>query len=88
MALIDDDQVEEIGRIVAEEPGAPLVLGKRLIDGEVHFAAFDDLAGFDLVAGVTEGGEGLVLRVIDEDVAVGKIEDAGLAMLACRVPAA
>ena len=43
-----------------------------------------DLAVLDLVAGIAEGGEGLVLRVVDEDVAVGEEEDARAAVLAGR----
>ena len=70
-----------------EQARPALVLGERLIDREVHLAAFDDLAGFDLVAGVAEGREDPVLGLIDEDVAVGKIEDARAAILARAVPA-
>ena len=88
MTFVDDDEVEEVGRKVFEKPGATLVLGEGLIDGEIHFAAFDDFAGFDFVAGVAEGREGLVLRVVDENVAVGEVEDARPAMLAGAVPAA
>src|SRR6185437_14796257 len=44
--------------------------------------------GFDLVARVPEGGEGLVLRVVNEDVAIRKEQDARLAMLPAPVPAA
>ena len=36
--------------------------------------------------GLAEGRKGLVLRVIDEDIAVGEVENAGAAMLACSVP--
>ena len=87
MALVDDDEVEEVRRELLEEPGAALVLGKRLVDREVHLAALDDLAGLDLVAGIAEGREDAVLRLVDEDVAVGEVEDAGPAMLAGAVPA-
>ena len=76
------------GRILLEQTRPALILGDGLIDGEIHFAAFDDLAGFDLVARVAEGGEGLVLRVVDQDVAVGEIENARPAVLARPVPAA
>ncbi len=75
MALVDDDQVEEIGRDMLEKAGAALVLGERLIDGEIHLPALDDLAAFDLVARVAEGGEDPVLGVVDENVAVGEVED-------------
>jgi len=74
--------------LVAEKPGAALIFRKRLIDGEVHFAAFDDLAGFDFVTGVAEGTERLVLGVIDEDVAIREKENARLAVPTGSVPAA
>ena len=57
VALVDDDQVEEVGREFPVQAGAALVLGDGLVDGEVHLAALDDLAGLDLAAGVAEGGE-------------------------------
>ena len=87
VALVDDDQVEEVGRVLAVEARAALVLGDRLVDGEVHLAALDGLAACDLPAGVAERGEGLVLRVVDQDVAVGEVEDARPAVLAGAVPA-
>ena len=88
VAFVDNNEVEEIRRVVAEKPGAALVFGKGLIDGEIHFAAFDDFAGINLVACVAEGGEGLVLWVVDKDVAVGQIKDARLAIFTRLVPAA
>ena len=39
------------------------------------------------MARVPEGGEGLVLRVVDEDVAIREEQDARLAILPCPVPA-
>ena len=47
---------------------------------------FADLAALDLVAGIAERGERLVLRVVDQDVAVGQEEDLGPAVVAARVP--
>ena len=88
MALVNNNQVEEIGRVVAEQSGAALVFRKGLIDGKVHFAAFDDFAGINLVACVAEGREGLVLWIVDKNVAVGQIKDARLAILTRPVPAA
>ena len=75
MALVHDDEVEEVRRERLEQPWPPLVLGERLVDGEVHLAALDDLAGLDLVPGIPERGEDAVLRLVHEDVAVGEIED-------------
>lgn len=88
MTFIDNGEVEEVRRIVPEKPSAALVLGERLLRGEIHLPAFDDLAGFDLVARVPEGREGFVLRVVDEDVAIREEQDARLAIFPGRVPAA
>ena len=56
MALVDDDEVEEVGRVFPVEAGAVLVLGDGLVGGKVHLAALDRLA-FDLQAGIAERGE-------------------------------
>ena len=84
VALVDDDEVEEVGRVLAVEARPALVLGDGLVDGEVHLAALDRLAVLDLVARVAERREDLVLRVVDEDVAVGEVQDPRPAMLAGR----
>ena len=60
VALVHDDQVEEVRGVLPVEPGPALVLGEGLVDGEVHLAALDGFA-LDLVAGVPEGGEHLSL---------------------------
>src|SRR6266853_1514561 len=86
MTLVDDDEVKKVLRIFAIETGAAFVLGDGLVGREVHLAAFDGLA-FDLVARVAERLEGLGHRLVHQDVAVGKKEDAGLARLARSVPA-
>ena len=87
VALVHDDEVEEVGRVLAEQAGAALVLGDRLVDGEVHLPALDDLAVSILWRASPNGGEDLVLRVVDQDVAVGQVEDPRPAMLARAVPA-
>src|SRR5712692_4665209 len=46
------NQLETLG-----ETFAPLVFGKSLIDSEVHFSAFDDLARIDFETSVTERSE-------------------------------
>ena len=61
MALVHDDQVEEVGRVLAVEAGAALVLGDGLVDGEVHLAALAGLAVLDLAAGVAERAKVLSL---------------------------
>jgi hypothetical protein len=57
-----------------------------LVDGEVHLPAFDGLAVLDLVPRVAEGGERLVLGIVDQDVPIGQEEDLRPAVLACPVP--
>jgi len=59
VALVDDDQVEKVGRIFLVEAGPAFVPGQGLVDGEVELAAFVDDSVFNLEAGVAEGGEGL-----------------------------
>ena len=87
MALIDNNQVEEVRGIRPEQSLTALILREGLIDCEVHFAAQDDLPAFNLVPGVAKHRENAILRLIDEDVAVGKIEDARATVLAGAVPA-
>ncbi len=87
VALVHDHQVEEVGGKRPEEPGAPLILGERLVDPEVDLAALDDLARLDLVSRVAERREDAVLGLIDEDVPVGEVEDPGAPMFTGAVPA-
>jgi hypothetical protein len=61
MALVDNDEVEEVGCVFSEEAGAVFVPSDRLIGREVHFAALDG-AALDLVARFSERNEGLVFR--------------------------
>jgi hypothetical protein len=82
MALVHDDEVKEVGRIFAVQTRAVLVLGEGLIDGEVDFQPLADLAVGDLPTGIAERCEGFVLRVVDEDVAVGQVENLGPAVFA------
>ena len=86
MAFVHDDEVEEVGRIFAVQTGAAFVLGNGLIDGEVDFPPFADFAVGDLPSGIAERSEGLVLRIVDQDVAVGQIENLGAAVFAGPVP--
>jgi hypothetical protein len=59
-----------------------------LIDREVDLATENGGAGLDLEPRVPECGEDGVLRVVDEDVAIGEIEDLRPPVLAGAVPAA
>ena len=79
MALVHDDEIEEIGRELLVEPGAVFVLGDGLVGREIHLAALHHLAVLDLVAGLAEGDEGFVLGIVHEDIAVGEEEDLGVA---------
>ena len=86
MALIDDDEVKKIRSEGFKEAFAALVLSEGLINGEVHLPALDDLARRYLVAGIAEASEDAVFRIIDQDIAVGKIKDFRPAVLACAIP--
>ena len=86
VALVDDDQVEEVACVLLEEARAALATSERLVDGEVHLAALHRVAAFDLRTRVTERREHLGVRIIDEDVAVGEEQDARLAIVARAVP--
>ena len=85
VALVHDDQVEEVGRILTVEPRAAFVLGDRLVDGEIHLPPLADFAVGDLEPRIAEGDEVLVLRVVHEDVAVGEVEDSRFSL---RLPLA
>ena len=74
------------GAILFIKPGTVLVLGDRLINREIHLAAFDDLAVLDFPASVAKRGEHLVLGIVDQNVAVGEIENLRPAMFASPVP--
>src|SRR5688572_8060953 len=87
MALIHNDQVEEVAGILPVETGSSFVLGNRLIDGEIDLTALVDLSVFNFPAGIVEGSEGFILGIINQDVAVGKVEDLGTTVLARPVPA-
>jgi len=87
VAFVDDDKVKEIPWVGLEDPLAPLVLGERLVEGEVDLAALYDLARFDLQARITEDRKDAILGLIDEDVAVSEVENAGPAMIAGAIPA-
>ena len=71
MTLVDNDQIKEIPGVFTIEAGAACIPGDSLVDGEVHLPALDRLT-LDLVAGITKGGEGLVLGVIDQHIAIGE----------------
>ena len=79
MALIDDDQVEEVSRILLVKLDIFAWVIKRLIQREIHLAALDR-APFDLVQRLAHGREGEVLGLVYQHIAVGQIQDAFLAL--------
>lgn len=86
VALINDDEVEEVGRKAFVQAWSAFVFCDRLVDCEVHLSALADAPTLNLEACITEGRERLVLRIVDEDIAIGKKEDARFAVLAGAVP--
>ena len=101
MALVDDDQVEEAGRELAEKLLAFLRAGDGLVEPEIDLVggvdaallverrgefdfgavlALDGLgAGAELGHGRAEGAEVVDHGLVDQDIAVGKEQDALLA---------
>src|SRR5438874_5128256 len=66
---------------------ATLVVGReRLINGEVNLAAFDRVAVLNLCARIAKLCKDFILRIIDENVAIGEVENFGTAMLTSLIP--
>ena len=86
MTLVHDHEVEEVRAVLPIEARTVRVARDRLVGGEVHLAAQHGFA-LDLVPGVAEGSELLVLRVVDEDVPVGQVEHARPPVFAAAIPA-
>ena len=86
MAFVNDNQVEEVRRVFAVKAGPVVILRNGLIDGEVDFPALADLPARDFPAGIAKGGEGLVLGIVNQDVAVGQIENLGATVFAGAIP--
>lgn len=75
MTLVDHDQVEVVGRIVAEDPKRIAAVGECLVEREVDLSSRLDLAT-NLPDGVPEHRAKLSCDwLIDEDVAVSQIQD-------------
>ena len=87
VTLIHDDEVEKVGRVFSVKAGATLVFRQCLIDGEVDLAALNYLPVFDFRACIAERGKDLILWVVDENIAIGEIENLRTAMLSSAVPA-
>lgn len=79
MAFVHDDEVEEVGRVVAKDAERIAAVGHRLVEGEVDLTTSSGLAS-DLPNRVAEHRLELTGdRLVDQDVAVGKVEDSGFA---------
>lgn len=78
VTFVYNDHVEEVGRIALVETWPAFAVGDGLIDGEVDLPTLDGPA-LDLVQRVAEGCEGAILGLIDQDVAVGQVQDSALA---------
>src|SRR5581483_819354 len=75
VALVDDDQVEVVGRVVPKNAEAVTGVGEGLVEGEVDLAPGLDVA-LDLPDRVAEDRPELPAdRLVDEDVAVGEVEN-------------
>ena len=87
MALVHDDQVEEVGRILSVKPRTAFILGNRLVDGKIHLPPVADLASWlSWMRALSKGCEILVLRIVDEDVAIRQIKDFGPTWFSPAVP--
>ena len=83
MALVDDDEIEEVLRVLPIETRPTFVAGDALIGREVHIAALRSVTAAYLVACISEDAEVLRHRVVHEHVAVGEKEHL---RPACGVP--
>src|SRR5439155_10601881 len=61
MALVHDDEIEEVGREFFVQAGAVGILGDGLVSGEIEFAAEDGNAAFNFVSSVAKGRKDFVL---------------------------
>ena len=75
VAFVDDDQVEEVGRELAEEVTLFVRAGDRLVQREIDLEALVHLAVRDLGHRPRERLEVVRLGLVDQDVAVGEEEN-------------
>jgi hypothetical protein len=87
VTLVNDDQVKKVFSIFFIKAGPMLVFRDGLVNREVHFPAFINLAIFNLPTRVSEGREHLVLRIIDQDISIGEVKDLGAAVFSRSIPA-
>lgn len=75
MALVNDNEIEEVGLVFLIKSRPVFVLGDGLVGGEIHLPTFNGFTVLDLVACISERDEGFVLRIVHEDVPVGQEQD-------------
>lgn len=83
MALIHNDQVEEVGRYLLEGFLRLFRPGERLIEGKVDLIGRIDSASGDLGHGRAKGLKVIALGLIHQNVAIGKKQNA---LLSARLP--
>ena len=76
MALVDDDQVEEVGRELLVDVAGLLGAGDGLVERQVDLVGLVDLSLLDLGHRRAERLEVVRLGLVDQDVAVGEEQDA------------
>ena len=86
VTFVYDNQIEEARAKLAVETRPVLIFGDGLINGEIHLSAFIDLAVLDLPASVSEGCEGFVFRIVDQNISVCQVKNLGAAMFAGPIP--
>src|SRR2546422_709756 len=87
VTFVHDNQIKEVRGVLAVEARSAFILGKGLVDGEVHLPALVGLSILDFPASVAKGSEDLILWVVDQDVAISKVQNLGAAVLTGPVPA-
>src|SRR5690606_14746360 len=87
MAFVNDDEIEEVARILSVEAGTVLVTRDGLVDREIHVAALDRHAASYLVTGVAKRAEILCHRIVDQDVAISEKQDLRVPVHPFGIPA-
>src|SRR4030042_5704496 len=86
MAFIYDNKVKEVWRIFFVETRAPLIFGDRLIGCEINLTALVNYSILNLPAGVPKWSEGLIFRIIDQDVSISQIENFRAPVFSSPIP--
>src|SRR5262249_48967222 len=86
VALINDDQVKKVFGIFLIKTRPMFVFCYGLINREVHFPAFVNLAVFNLPTRIPEGCKHLILRIVDQDVPISEVKNLGSAVFSRAIP--